>query len=80
MPAATVKDLGVILDPHLTYNEHISKVVSPCFSKLSQINRVKVSFDWKTLYLIPSKNALLLFCMVKYLWHLRDPINPKIHL
>ena len=45
MPAATVKDLGVILDPHLTYNEHISKVVSPCFSKLSQINRVKVSFD-----------------------------------
>ena len=34
-------DLGVILDPHLTYDHHISKTVSSCFSKLYQINRVK---------------------------------------
>ena len=29
-PDASVKHLGVILDPHLTYNEHVSKVVSSC--------------------------------------------------
>ena len=42
-------DLGVILDPHLTYDHHISKTVSSCFSKLHQINRVKKNFDTETL-------------------------------
>ena len=42
-------DLGVILDPHLTYDHHISKTVSSCFSKLYQINRVKKNFDKQTL-------------------------------
>ena len=42
-------DLGVILDPHLTYDHHISKTVSSCFSKLHQINRVKKNFDKETL-------------------------------
>ena len=43
--SASAKDLGVILDPHLPYNDHVSEVVSSCFSKLCQINRVKASFD-----------------------------------
>ena len=32
-----VKDLGVILDPHLTYNDYVLKVVSSCFYKPCQI-------------------------------------------
>ena len=48
----SAKDLGVFLDPHLTYYHHISCVVSSCFAKLCQINRVKRSFDRETLELL----------------------------
>ena len=51
-PIESAKDLGVILDPYLTYDQHISKTVSSCFSKLHQINRVKESFDRETLELL----------------------------
>ena len=53
-PSASAKDLGVILDPHVTYNDHVSKVVFFRFSRLCQINRVKASFDSKTLLLVIS--------------------------
>ena len=48
-PTDSAKDLGVFLDPHLTYDHHISCVMSSCFAKLCQINRVKRSFDQETL-------------------------------
>ena len=48
-PVASAKDLGVTLDSHLTYDCHISNVVSSCMAKLCQIKRVKNSFDGKTL-------------------------------
>ena len=51
-PASSANDLGDIIDPFLTYNNHISKVVSSCFSKLFQINRVKANFVSNTLQLI----------------------------
>ena len=51
-PVTSAKDLGVILDLHLTYDHHISKTVSSCISKLYQINRVKESFDKETLKLL----------------------------
>ena len=51
-PTDSAKDLGVFLDPHLTYDHHISCVVSSCFAKLCQINRVKRSFDKETLELL----------------------------
>jgi hypothetical protein len=51
-PATSAKDLGVILDSNLSYDQHITHVISSCFSKLSQINRVKDSFDEHTLKLI----------------------------
>ena len=50
-PTDSAKDLGVFLDPHLTYDHHISCVVSSCFAKLCQINRVKRSFNKETLEL-----------------------------
>ena len=48
-PAVSTKDLGVTLDSHLTYDNHISQLVSSCMNKLCQINRAKNSFDTKTL-------------------------------
>lgn len=62
-PVTSAKDLGVILDPHLTYDEHTSKLASSCLSKLRQINRVKDSFDPKTLKLIVSS---LVFSKMTY--------------
>ena len=47
VPVQEAKDLGVTLDPHLTYDEHIIKTVSVCMSRLGQINRVKHAFDKK---------------------------------
>lgn len=52
VPADTAKDLGVILDSNLTYDEHIIKTASSCMSRLGQINRVKHVFDKRTLLMI----------------------------
>ena len=43
-PAQSVKDLGVIVDPTLSFDNHISTTVSSCMSKLSQISRVRFVF------------------------------------
>ena len=40
VPEQTAKDLGVILDTNLTYDQHITKAISSCMSCLSQIRRV----------------------------------------
>ena len=52
MPSDTAKDLGVILDSNLTYDEHVIKTASSCMSCLGQINRVKHVFDKRTLLTI----------------------------
>ena len=46
------KDLGLFIDETLSYNEHISKTVSSCLYKLTQINRIKHLLDKKTLLLL----------------------------
>ena len=51
-PVKSAKDLGVILDSHLTFNEHVVQTVSACISRLGQINRVKHAFDKRTLVII----------------------------
>ena len=48
----SANDLGITLDSNLPYNEYISNLTSSCAKKLCQINRVKNSFDTKTLQLI----------------------------
>ena len=40
-PVQSKRDLGVILDPDLTFNNHITTSVSECITRLAQINRVK---------------------------------------
>ena len=47
-----VKDLGVFLNTHLSYNEHITKTALNCLFKLKQINRIKHLLDKKTLLLV----------------------------
>ena len=48
-PCTVTKDLGVHIDCHLNYNEHIAKTVSTCTYMLSRVNRIKHLLDSKTL-------------------------------
>ena len=48
-PVTEVKDLGMLVDSHLTYDKHIQALSSSCISKLRQIGRVKHNFDQSTL-------------------------------
>ena len=48
-PSTVTKDLGVQIDCHLNYNEHIAKTVSTCTYMLSRVNRIKHLLDSKTL-------------------------------
>ena len=46
------KDLGVMIDSSLSYNEHVTKTVSDCMHRLIRINRIKHLLDRKTLLLL----------------------------
>ena len=52
LPSKTAKDLGLLLDPHLLYNNLIIKTDSSCMSSLGQIIRVKHAFDRRTLLIV----------------------------
>ena len=52
LPSKTAKDLAVLFDPYLSYNNHIIKTVSSCMSSLGQINRVKHAPDRRTLLIV----------------------------
>ena len=53
-PVSIAKDLGMTLDSYLTYDQHITNLVSSCMNSLCQINRVKKCFDKEALILIIS--------------------------
>ena len=40
-PGTVAKDLGVMIDSSLSYNEHVTKTVSNCMYRLIRINRIK---------------------------------------
>ena len=48
-PVTEVKNLGRLLDSHLTYDKHIKALSPSCISKLGQIGRVKHNFNQSTL-------------------------------
>ena len=49
-PVSSAKNLGIILDNSLIYDDdHITEVVSKCVAALCQINRVKHLLDTKTI-------------------------------
>ena len=39
-PVPVAKDLGVIIDSSLSYNEHVTKTVSNCMHRLIRINKI----------------------------------------
>ena len=53
---AFAKDLGVIMDSCMTYNEHIASTACSSMARLGQINRVKNAFDTATLTIINLTN------------------------
>ena len=57
-PVPSAKDLGIIIDSNLSYDEHIVHLVSSCMASLCRINRVKHLFSSKSLTTII--NALVL--------------------
>ena len=57
-PSQSAKDLGVVVDEHLSFNEHVTDLVSKCTASLYQINRVKHLFD-KSTPLIATINSLV---------------------
>ena len=59
-PVDFAKDLGLLMDSHLSYDRHMSNLVSSCLYKLCQINRVKNNFDKGTLTMIVISK--LLYC------------------
>ena len=52
VPVSSAKDLGVILDRNITFDDHILKTASSCMSSLAQISRVKHVFKRDTLVTI----------------------------
>ena len=48
-PVQSARDLGLILNPNLTFDNHITTSVSECIARLAQINRVKHCLDKNTL-------------------------------
>ena len=40
-PVTVAKDLGVYIDCHLNFNEHITKTASDCMFKLTRVNKIK---------------------------------------
>ena len=67
-PAKPVKDLGVILDPNLTYEDHTTKTVSTCMSRLGQINRVKRVLDMDTLTIVVNCVVFSKLFYCSYVW------------
>ena len=56
-PVQSAKDLGVILDPNLSFDDHITTTVSECIARLAQISRVKHCLDKSSLLTVT--NALV---------------------
>ena len=62
-PVSSVKDLGIILDLNLTFNEHINTLISSLISILCQISRVRHLFSKSVLTTILN---CLVFCKLFY--------------
>ena len=70
-PLQSARDLGVTLDSNLTFDNHITTIVSECIARLAQINRFKDCLDKKYIVnrntcLSLQQNVLLFECLGKY--------------
>ena len=73
----TITNIINIVDSHLTYDSHITKLVSSCMAKLCQINRVKGSFDKDTLTLIISALVISKLVYCSTVWSNTSSTNLK---
>ena len=48
-PTAFARDLGLQVDATLSYNKHVTNIMSTCMASLCQINRIKHLLDSRTL-------------------------------
>ena len=66
--AFSAKDLGVVLDPQLTFDDHVLKT-SSCMSSLAQISRVKHVLDRNQLVTVINASVFskLLYSVVEHL-------------
>ena len=48
-PVASTKDLGIILDSNLNFNDHVTSLNSSLLSTLCQVNRVRLLFSREVL-------------------------------
>ena len=76
-PVSSAKDLGIILDNNLTYDQHIHQLTSSCITKLCQIDRVKNSFDRDTLCTIISALVLSKLFYSSTVWSNTTATNIK---
>ena len=60
-PVQTPKDLGLIMDSILSFDEHIKQSVSFCIKKLYQINRINSRNDYSMTSLFQA--VLLFYCL-----------------
>ena len=61
-PVQAAKDLGLIMDSILSFDEHIKQSVSSCIQKLYQINRINSRNDYSITSLFQA--VLLFYCLV----------------
>ena len=72
-PAQSVKDLGVISDPTISFDNHIC-TVSSCLWKLSQISCIKFVFDKQLLETIINALFSVNYITVHQYGHLPQPV------
>ena len=58
-PVQSARDLGVIFDPNLTFDNHITTSLSECIARLAQTNWVKHCLDKNTLLTVIFIHALV---------------------
>lgn len=63
IPVSSVKDLGIVLDSNLTFNEHVNTLTSSLISTLWQISRARHLFSKSVLTIILN---CIVFCKLFY--------------
>ena len=67
-PVQSAKDVGVILDPNLSFHDYITTTVSERIARLAQISRVKHCLDKDVLLTVINALAFSKMCYCSNVW------------